>query len=75
MIGTSAAVQTTCRTSTYRPYRPAERKAEYDRFSVLPRPEIHRNLRIKDSVKIDAARSTGNNNVLMTDHNNVVSFI
>ena len=53
MTGTSAAVQATCRRPAYRPYRNAGRKAEYGRFSVLPRPEIHRNLRIKDSVKID----------------------
>ena len=53
MTGTSAAVQSNCRTSTYRLYRKAGRKAEYGRFSVLPRPEIYRNLRIKDSVKID----------------------
>ena len=53
MIGTSAAVQATCRRSAYRQYRPAGRKAKYGRVSVLPRPEIYRNLRIKDSVKID----------------------
>ena len=53
MTGTSAAVQSNCRTSTYRLYRKAGRKAEYGRFSVLPRPEIYRNLRIKDSVKIE----------------------
>ncbi len=34
-------------------------KAEYGRFSVLPRPEIYRNLRIKDSVKIDPACGSG----------------
>ena len=55
MTDTSAAVQATCRTSTYRPYRPAGRKAKYSRFSVLPRPLDYRNLRIKDSVKIDPA--------------------
>ena len=59
MTGTLAAVQATCRTSAYRPYRPAGRKAKYGRFSVLPRPEIYRNLRIKDSVKIDPACGTG----------------
>ena len=59
MIGTSAAVQTTCRRSAYRPYRTAGRKAEYGRFSVLPRPEIYRNLCIKDSVKIDPACGSG----------------
>ena len=53
MTGTSAAVQADCRRSAYRPHRPAGRKAEYGRFSVLPRPEIYRNLRIKDSVKIE----------------------
>ena len=53
MMGTLVAVQATCRTSAYRPYRTAGRKAKYGRFSVLPRPEIHRNLRIKDSVKIE----------------------
>ena len=52
MTGTSAAVQANCRRSAYRPYRTAGRKAKYGRFSALPRPEIHRNLRIKDSVKI-----------------------
>lgn len=60
MTGTSAAVQATCRRSSYRPHRLAGRKAEYGRFSVLPRPEIHRNLRIKDSVKIDPAAGSGN---------------
>jgi len=39
--------------SSYRSHRLAGRKAKYGRFSVLPRPEIYRNLRIKDSVKID----------------------
>ena len=53
MTGTLAAVQATCRTSTYRPHRTAGRKAKYSRFSVLLRPEIYRNLRIKDDVKID----------------------
>ena len=53
MTGTSAAVQADCRRSAYRPHRTAGRKAEYGRFSVLPRPEIYRNLRIKDSVKIE----------------------
>ena len=53
MTGTSAAVQATCRRSPYRLHRTAGRKAEYGRFSVLPRPEIYRNLRIKDSVKIE----------------------
>ena len=53
MTGTSAAVQATCRRSAYRPHRVAGRKAEYGRFSVLPRPEIYRNLRIKDSVRIE----------------------
>ena len=53
MTGTSAAVQATCQTSIYKPHRPAGRKAKYGRFSVLPRPEIYRNLRIKDSVKIE----------------------
>ena len=55
MTGTSAAVQATCRRSPYRLHRTAGRKAEYGRFSVLLRPEIYRNLRIKDSVKIDEA--------------------
>jgi len=59
MISTSAAVQATCRRPAYRPYRTAGRKAEYGRFSVLPRPEIYRNLRIKDSVKIDMACGSG----------------
>ena len=59
MTGTSAAVQAAYWTSTCRPYRPAGRKAKYGRFSVLPRPEIYRNLRIKDSVKIDPACGTG----------------
>ena len=59
MTGTSAAVQATYRRSAYRPYREAGRKAEYGRFSVLPRPEIYRNLRIKDSVKIDCAVDHG----------------
>ena len=53
MTGTSAAVQANCRRSAYRPYRTAGRKAEYGRFSVLPCPEIYRNFRIKDSVKIE----------------------
>lgn len=53
MTGTSAAVQATCRRPAYRPHRTTGRKAEYGRFSVLPCPEIYRNLRIKDSVKID----------------------
>ena len=56
MTGTSAAVQAACRRSAYRLCRTVGRKAEYSRFSVLPRPEIHRNLRIKDSVKIDPRR-------------------
>ncbi len=59
MTGTSAAVQATCRRSSYRPHRVAGRKAEYGRFSVLPRPEIYRTLRIKDSVKIDPASGSG----------------
>ena len=59
MTGTYAAVQATCRRSAYRPHRAAGRKAEYGRFSVLPRPEIYRNLRIKDSVKIDSAAVSG----------------
>ncbi len=58
MIGTSEAVQPTCRKSGYRPYSTAGRKAKYSRFSVLPRPEIYRNLRIKDSVKIDMTMGT-----------------
>ena len=53
MTGISAAVQATCRRLAYRQYRPAGRKAKYGRFSVLPRPEIYRSLRIKDSVKIE----------------------
>ena len=53
MTGTSVVVQAACRTSTYRQYRTSGRKAEYGRFSVLSRPEIHRNLRIIDSVKIE----------------------
>ena len=53
MTGTSAAVQATYRRSAYRPYREAGRKAEYGCFFVFPRPEIYRNLRIKDSVKIE----------------------
>ena len=53
MTGISVAAQATCRSSTYRQHRTAGRKAKYGRFSVLPRPEIYRNLRIKDSVKID----------------------
>ena len=53
MTGTSAAVQATCRRPVYRPHRTTGRKAEYGRFSVLPRPEIYRNLCIKDSVKIE----------------------
>ena len=53
MTGSSAAVQAACRTSARRPYRPAGRKAKYGRFSVLPRLDIYRKLRIKDSVKID----------------------
>ncbi len=57
MTGTSAAVQAACRRSTYRPRRVAGRKTEYGRFSVVPRPEIYRNLRIKDSVKIDPANA------------------
>ena len=67
MTGTSAAVQADCRRSAYRPHRPAGRKAEYGRFSVLPRPEIYRNLRIKDSVKIDQACGTGG--MLSTGYN------
>ena len=59
MTGTSAAVQAACRRSAYRLCRTVGRKAEYSRFSVLPRPEIHRNLRIKDSVKIDLGGATG----------------
>ena len=59
MIGNSAAVQATYRLSSYRSHRLAGRKAKYGRFSVLPRPEIYRNLRIKDSVKIDFACGTG----------------
>ena len=59
MTGTSAAVQATCQRPAYRPYRTAGRKAEYGRFSVLPCPEIHRSLRIKDSVKIDPACGSG----------------
>ena len=55
MTGTSVAVQASCRRPAYRPYRTGGRKAEYGRFSVLPRPEIHRNLCIKDSVKIEPA--------------------
>lgn len=55
MTGTLAAVQATCRSSQYRPYRPAGRKAKYGRFSVLPCPDMYKNLRIKDSVKIDSA--------------------
>lgn len=57
MIGTSAATQAACRTSTYRLYKPIGRKAECGRFSVLPRPEIYRNLRIKNSVKIETKES------------------
>ena len=60
MIGNSAAVQSTYRLSSYRSQRLAGRKAKYGRFSVLPRPEIYRNLRIKDSVKIDPACGSGN---------------
>ena len=59
MTGTSAAVQAACRRSPYRLHRTAGRKAEYGRFSVLLRPEIYRNLRIKDSVKIDCAVDRG----------------
>ena len=59
MTGTSAAVQATCRRSPYRLHRTAGRKAEYGRFSVLLRLEIYRNLRIKDSVKIDCAVDHG----------------
>ena len=59
MTGTSAAVQATCRRSAYRSHRVAGRKAEYGRFSVLLHPEIYRNLRIKDSVKIDPPHNTG----------------
>jgi DNA modification methylase len=59
MTGTSAAVQATCRRSPYRLHRTAGRKAEYGRFSVLLRPEIYRNLRIKDSVKIDPPFASG----------------
>lgn len=59
MTDTAAAVQATCRTSTYRPYRTAGRKAKYGRFSVLPRPEIYRNLCIKDSVKIEGRLRRG----------------
>lgn len=58
MIGVSVADQATCRSSTYRQYRTAGRKAKYGRFFVLPRPEIYKNLRIKDSVKIDPACGT-----------------
>ena len=53
MTGISVAAQATCRSSTYRQHRTAGRKAKYGRFSVLPSPEIYRNLRIKDSVKIE----------------------
>ena len=53
------AVQATCRRPVNRPYRTAGRKAEHGRFSVLQRPEIHRNLRIKDSVKIDLGCGSG----------------
>lgn len=60
MTGVSVAVQATCRSLTYRQHRTAGRKAEYGRFSVLLRPEIYRNLRIKDSVKIEPACGTGN---------------
>lgn len=67
MTGTSAAVQVTCQTSAYRPYRPAGRNAKYGRFSVLPRPEIYRNLRIKDSVKIDPPYNTGSEKFVYTD--------
>lgn len=67
MTGTSEAVQVTCRRSAYRPHIVAGRKAEYGRFSVLPRPEIHRNLRIKDSVKIDPPYNTGNDFVYEDD--------
>ena len=59
MIGTSVAIQAASLTSAYRPRRIAVRKAEYGRFSVLPRPELYRNLRIKDSVKIDYATDCG----------------
>ena len=59
MTGTSAAVQPTCRKSAYRLHRIAGRKAEYGRFSVLPRLEIYRNLRIKDDHKIDCAVDHG----------------
>ena len=59
MTGTSAAVQAACRRSAYRPHRAARSKAEYGRFSVLPCPEIYRNLCIKDSVKIDFVCGTG----------------
>lgn len=59
MTSVLVADQATCRSSTYRQYRTAGRKAKYGRFSVLPRPEIYRNLRIKDSVKIDPACGTG----------------
>ena len=70
MTGTSEAVQDACRTSTYRPYRPSGRKAKYGRFSVLPRPEIYRNLRIKDSVKIDPPYNTGNEGWVYNDNVN-----
>ena len=53
MTGTSAAVQATSWRSAYRPHRVAGRKAKYGCFSVFPRPEIYRNRRIKDSVKIE----------------------
>ena len=59
MTGTLAAVQAICWRSTYRSNRTAGRKAEYGCFSVLPRPESYRNLRIKDSVKIDPCMGSG----------------
>ncbi len=59
MTGTSAAVQATCRRPAYRPHRTTGRKAEYGRFSVVPRPDNYRKLRIKDSVKIDKTIACG----------------
>lgn len=53
MTGNWAVVQAASRTSTYRPYRRAKRKAKCGHFSVLSRLENYSTPRIKDGVKID----------------------
>ena len=67
MTGTSAAVLTDRRSGRYERYRVPGRKAKNGRFSVLPRPEIYRNLCIKDSVKIDPPYNTGSDFVYADD--------